>query len=66
MKSDDSSQGRKVVLEEQIYEGWQAVAFAPRFLKRLDECYKVNELQLLSVVCSIKHFYTIYTDALLN
>ena len=70
IKCDASRAGLGAALEQRSPTGWHTVAFASRFLNSTEECYSVNELELLGVVWSVEFFkyylfgksFTIITD----
>ena len=49
---------------------WKPVAYASRFLNRLEERYSTNELELLTIAWALEHFkyylygnkFTLHTD----
>ena len=58
---DASNTGLGAALEQNLPEGWIAVAYASRFLNSPEKKYSVNEQELLGVVWAIEHFkYYLY------
>ena len=48
-------------LGQRTPNGWPTLAFASRFLNSVEDRYSINELELLGVSWSIKHFkYYVY------
>ena len=61
VKSDASKKGLEACLEQKHGHTWKPVAYASRFLKKLEERYSTNELQLLAIVWALEHFkYYLY------
>ena len=56
VKCDASRSGLGAALEQNTSDGWKTIALASQFLKRTEERYCVNELELLGVVWSIDYF----------
>ena len=50
IKSDASKKGLGACLEQKHGQIWKPVAYASRFLNRLEERYSTNELELLAIV----------------
>ena len=50
IKCDASSSSLGTALEQLTVDGWKTIAFASRFLNSCEDCYSVNELELLEVV----------------
>ena len=60
-KSDASKKGLGACLEQKHGQIWKPVAYANRFLNRLEEIYSTNELELLAIVWALEHFkYYLY------
>ena len=58
---DASRDGIGAALEQEIPDGWAAVAYVSRFLNTCENKYSVNELELLAAVWAIDHFeYYLY------
>ena len=70
VKWDASRFGLGAALGQLAVDGWKPIAFTSRFLNYCQECYSVNELELLGVVWSIEYFkiylygknFTVITD----
>ena len=61
IKSDASKKGLGACLEQKHGQIWKPVAYASRFLNRLEERYSTNELELLAIVWALEHFnYYLY------
>ena len=56
IKSDASKKGSGACLEQKQGHIWKPVAYASRFLNRLEERYSTNELELLARVWALEHF----------
>ena len=56
IKCDASRSGLGAALEQLTVDGWKPISFASRFLNSSEECYSINELELLGVVWSIEYF----------
>ena len=60
-RCDASKKGLGACLEQKHENIWKPVAYASRFLNKLDERYNTNELELLAVVWLLEHFkYYLY------
>ena len=61
IKSDASRKDLRCALEQRTPIDWYTIVFASRFLNSVEDRYSINELELLGVVWSIKHFkYYLY------
>ena len=61
VKCDASRKGLGAALEQKHNSIWKPVAYARRFLNKLEERYSTNELELLAIVWALKHFkYYLY------
>ena len=61
VKSDASKKGLEACLEQKHGHIWKPVAYASRFLNKLEERYSTNELQPLAIVWALEHFkYYLY------
>ena len=61
VKYDASRSGLGAALEQNTPDGCKPIAFMSRFLNSTEECYSVNELDLLGIVCSVDYFkYYLY------
>ena len=56
VRCDASNKGLGACLEQKHKNTWKPVAYAGRFLNKLEERYSTNELELLAVVWSLEHF----------
>ena len=60
-KRDASKKGLGACLEQKHGQNLKPVAYASRFLTRLEERYSTNELELLAIVWVLEHFkYYLY------
>ena len=55
-KSHASKKGLGTCLEQKHGSIWKPVAYASRFLKRLEERYSTNESEILAIVWALEHF----------
>ena len=70
IESDASKKGLVACLEQKHGHIWKPVAYASRFLNKLEERYSTNELDLLAIVWALEHFkyyhygnkFTLQTD----
>ena len=61
VKCDASRKGLGAALEQKHNSIWKPVAYACRFLNKLEERYSTNELELLAIVWALEHFkYYLY------
>ena len=61
VRCDASKKGLGACLEQKHENIWKPVAYASRFLNKLEERYSTIELELLAVVWSLEHFeYYLY------
>ena len=56
VRCDASKKGRGACLEQKNGNNCEPVAYAIRFLNKLEQRYSTNELELLAVVWSLEHF----------
>ena len=56
IKSDASKKGPGACLEQKPGHIWKPVAYASRFLNKLEERYSTNELEKLAIVWALEHF----------
>ena len=56
VKCDESRKGLGATLEQKHNAIWKPVAYASRFLNKLEERYSTNELELLAIVSALEHF----------
>ena len=67
VRCDASKKGLGACLEQKHGHTWQPVAYASRFLIKLEERYSTNELEILAVVWSLEHFkYYLYGSQFLH
>ena len=52
---DESRKGLGACLEQKHNSIWKPVAYASRYLNKLEEKYSTNELELLAIVSALKH-----------
>ena len=65
VRCDASKEGLGARLEQKYDNGWHPIAYASRFLINNEQKYSINELELLSVVWSLKHLkYNLYGSRL--
>ena len=61
VRCDASKKGLGAGLEQKYGNNWEPVAYASRFLNKLEQRYSTNELELLAVIWSLEHFkYYLY------
>ena len=64
VKCDAGKKGFSACLEQNQNFIWKPVAYASRFLKKLEESYSTNELEPLAIVWALEHFkYHLYGNA---
>ena len=56
VKCNASKEGLSACLEQKQNNTWHPIAYASRFLNKNEQRYSINELELLAVVWSLKHF----------
>ena len=56
VKCDASRKGLGAALEQRHNSIWKPVAYASRFLNKLEEWYRTNELELLAIVWALEYF----------
>ena len=63
LKCDASRKGLGACLEQKHNSIWRPVAYAYRFLNKLEERYSTNEIEFLAIVWALEHFkYCLYGD----
>ena len=70
VKCDASKEGLGASLEQKHINNWQQIAYASRFLSKNEQRQSINQIEILAVVLSLKHFkyylfslhFTLQTD----
>ena len=56
VRCDAGKKGLGAFLEQKYNNNWHPIAYASSYLNFYEQTYRVNELELLSVVWSLEHF----------